>query len=171
MCTAGHERERDVEQLTVRRWVAAPPGTVWGYLLDLQGFVEADHALDLEDLLGDLGPDAAPGRWARATITRRVGARVERLTLRVEERAEPERLTVRIDAGGERWSLTVTLVPLPGDGGCGTDVRFHLDRDPASGHRFATGRAHRTAQHLGALLEGLARRLDAAPRQLAGAGC
>jgi hypothetical protein len=167
-------RERAVDQLTVRRWVAAPPNEVWRHLLDLSRLVEDDRALDLEDLLGDHTPGTVPGLGARATITRRAGARVERITVRVEQRVEPERVALRVDAGGERWSLTVTLAAMPGDGGCGTDVRLHVDRDPASVHRgprpIGRGRSHRTAQSLSALLDGLARQLDGAPRQRVAAG-
>jgi hypothetical protein len=154
-----------VEQLSVRRWIAASPDEVWPHVLDLTHLVEDDRALDLEDLVGDHATGTVPGVGSSATIIRRSGPRVERLVLHVEERVEPDHVTLAVTAGGERWLLSITLTPLPGDHGCGCDVRLHLERDPAGtrgrGPRsLAVGRGHRTIQSLSTLLDGLARQLE-----------
>lgn len=153
-----------VESITVRRWVAVPPVEVWRRILDLDQLVIADRALDLEDVVGDLDTGTAPGIGTCATITRRHGAHVDRITLHVEDRVEPAHLTVALTTAGERWLLTVTVDEMPGDHGCGSDVRFHAERDPSSrpaGHlTVGRRRIHRAAESLTSLLEGLARQLD-----------
>jgi hypothetical protein len=146
-----------MDQLTVRRWVAEPPEHVWHRVLDLSTLVEDDLALDLEDLTGDHREGTVPGLGARATITRRAGARVERVTLHVEGRVEPALITLGVTAGGERWLVTVTITPLPGDDGCGSDVRLHAVRDDTVPHHLVPlGRRHRGSEVLGSLLDALA---------------
>lgn len=153
-----------MESITVRRWVAVPPAEVWGRVLDLDRLVVDDRALDLEDVVGDLATGTVPGVGARATITRRSGAHVDRITVHVEDRIEPAHLTVAMTTAGERWLLTITVEEMPGDHGCGSDVRFHAERDPGSrahGHlTVGRRRVHRAAENLTSLLEGLARQLD-----------
>ncbi|WP_052666376.1 SRPBCC family protein [Nitriliruptor alkaliphilus] len=153
-----------MQSITVRRWVPVPPLEVWRRILDLDQLVIDDRALDLEDVVGDLTAGTAPGIGARATITRRSGAHMDRITVHVEDRIEPEHLTVTMTTAGERWLVTITVEEIPSDHGSGSDVRFHAERDPASrppGH-LAVGRRriHRAAESLTSLLEGLARQLD-----------
>jgi hypothetical protein len=149
-----------VEQITVRRWVAAPPEEVWRHLFDLQQLAVDDPALDLESLLEDrVDDDPVPAPGTVATVSRRRGHRVERFELHVEGRTEPSHLTVSVSAGGERWLITVTVEALAGGG---SDVRFHAERDPV-GVRLRDprgSRSHRVAHSLGLLLDGLARQLD-----------
>jgi hypothetical protein len=151
-----------VGTITVRRWVAAPPEDVWPHVLDLEQVVLDDHALDLEDLIGDHATGQVPGAGARATITRRSGARIERIALHVGERVVPSHVAATLRLGGERWLLTIDVQPLVGDDGCGSDVRFHAEPDPSfprprlPSPRRASGNAHT----VGALLEALAAQLD-----------
>lgn len=152
-----------MEQITVRRWIAAPPEDVWRHLFDLHQLAVDDPTLDLESLLDDDvdddDDDPVPAPGTVATVSRRRGHRVERFELHVEGRTEPCHLTVSVSAGGERWLITVTVEALAGGG---SDVRFHAERDPV-GIRLRDprgGRSHRVAHSLGVLLDGLARQLD-----------
>jgi hypothetical protein len=148
-----------VDQITVRRWVAAPPDEVWGHLFDLQQLAVDDPDLDLESLLVDDPDEAVPAPGTVATVSRRRGHRIERFELHVEGRVAPSHLTVSVSAGGERWLVTVTVEALPGGG---SDVRFHAERDPV-GIRLRdprSQRSHRVSHSLGVLLDGLARQLD-----------
>lgn len=148
-----------MDQITVRRWVAAPPEEVWAHLFDLQQLAVDDPSLDLEHLLEPVEGDGVPAPGTVATVSRRRGHRIERFELHVEGRTAPSHLTVSVTAGGERWLVTVTLEALPGGG---SDIRFHADRDPV-GVRLRDAhskRGHRVANSLGVLLDGLARQLD-----------
>jgi hypothetical protein len=149
-----------VEQITVRRWVAAAPEEVWRHLFDLQQLAVDDPTLDLESLLEDDGDgEAVPAPGTVATVSRRRGHRVERFELHVEGRTEPSHLTVSVSAAGERWLITVTVDALAGGG---SDVRFHAERDPVGIllRDPRSGRSHRVAHSVGVLLDGLARQLD-----------
>jgi hypothetical protein len=161
-----------VDAITVRRWIAAPPGQVWRRVLDLQRLVLHDRTLDLEDLFGEHGDGDVPAAGSTATITRRTGAHVERVTLHVEERLAPAHVTATVHVAGERWLLTITIEAMPGDAGCGSDVRFHAERDPAAvrshGPRgLVPSRRQRAAQSLASLLEGLARQVGELDRPVA----
>jgi hypothetical protein len=149
-----------VEQITVRRWVAATPEEVWRHLFDLQQLAVDDPTLDLESLLeDDVDGESVPAPGTVATVSRRRGHRVERFELHVEGRTEPSHLSVSVSAAGERWLITVTVEALAGGG---SDVRFHAERDPVGIllRDPRSGRRHRVAHSVGVLLDGLARQLD-----------
>ncbi len=150
-----------METITVRRWVTAGPELVWQHLFDLQRLVIEDPTLDLDHLVGEDADTRTPAIGTVATVSRRRGNRVERVELHVEDRHEPAHLSVTITSSGERWTLRVTVEPLP----CGgSDVRFHAERDPIGIRRLdprgASGRSHRVAHRISLLLDGLAQQLD-----------
>jgi hypothetical protein len=150
-----------VDQVTVRRWVDAPPAEVWRRVVDLDGLVVRDPELDLIDLTGE----EVLRRGTVAVLSRRRGARQSTLRVEVVAADAPFRLVCCVTTHRTRWTVRIELTPCAEQA---TDLLAHADLDPATsgrrGLRSIVSSAETAAgKDVEALLESIGRRAAGSP--------